>query len=156
MKKILLIKFIILMLLISAPYLITKNIYSRVSTTQMSPLSAAKAQAFNKVDKYLASATEADRNKLVKYLGFYRSWYQAVTPAPQDLYNQLSRKAKKLAASIKEIAKEFTIQSKSLIGSSKLTKDGVTFYTEVINRLQNGQVNKTQAIKNPLRTFNRR
>ena len=107
-------------------------------------LNTAETKAFAEVNTYLKSATQTDRDNLVNYLGYYRSWYQAVTPAPQDLFIKLSSNAKDLVKKIKDIAVEFTTQPAAMAGSSKLTKDGEKFYQDVIKKLKGGPLANIQ------------
>lgn len=74
-----------------------------------------------------------DLKKLGKYLAYYRSWYQAVTPAPRELVESLTDKAKDMLAHIKEAADTHFTQepAQKIAGASRLSLYGTKYYDQI-------------------------
>lgn len=108
----------------------------------MPKLQITAEQAFNKIkpqiDAYLKNATPSEREALISYLGYYRSWYQSTTPAPVELQKSLTPASNNLVNNIKEVAKAFTLHFSPTQrpGSSTLNQNGHDYYSQVIDYLQ--------------------
>lgn len=114
-------------------------------------------QAFNQIkpelDRYKAKVSPDQLSDLVNYLGYYRSWYQSVSPAPRDLTEKLSKQSNNLVNLIRKNAEPFvTDQSdanKSIVGASKLSQDGDEYYQMIIDYLNQ----KISSIPRPQRVY---
>jgi hypothetical protein len=117
---------------------------SEFTTQQRKPMPALQittAQVFNKIkpqlDAYLKDATPNEIDTLIKYLGYYRSWYQSTTPAPIDLQKSLTPKSNNIVNNIKDSARVFVKKTESFApGSSTLNQNGHDYYAQVIDYLQ--------------------
>lgn len=133
-------------------YLIPEDMQPKKETTKN------KSQiAFNRIkhdlDRYKESKVgQSELQDLIEYLGYYRSWYQSVSPAPQELYQKLSRKSRQLVELIKKNAKQFEItrqqddRTKPMMGSSRLTNNGHEYYQLTIDNLS-GQESRSSILK---------
>jgi len=100
-------------------------------------------QASRAFDAYQATdPSPQDINNVLKYVTYYRSWYQAVTPAPINLINSLSPAAKAYIKQLQAIAKIFETIPENRPGSSRLSMAGNCFYQKII-RLTKHQVRDT-------------
>lgn len=140
-----------------------------ISLCAMSQLNSIRytddiANALNLAQQELAiyqqqNVPVGDHENLINFLQFYKSWYQAVTPAPINLIIQLSPQAMAYVNSLKRIAEQagFVVlrepafshwpkgkDSFAQAGRSKLKPIGDTFYQAVIKitkqQLQNNRV----------------
>lgn len=59
------------------------------------------------VDEFLFGSSTLEKENFAKFLTYYRSYYQAVTPPPYELRNSLTKKTKKIIEKIKNYAKVF-------------------------------------------------
>lgn len=96
-------------------------------------LHRALVTAQQALNEYQHSAPEQDYQNLLEYMRYYRSWYQAVTPAPIRLVEQLSPAALKFIAQIKHAASPFTRAPQGIPGSTRLTEEGERFYRTLIS-----------------------
>lgn len=89
------------------------------------------------LESYVQTASLEDLNNLKKYISFYRSWYQAVAPAPRNLEATLSPQAKKAVALIKTTAEKYFMQEpiQRMPGASRLSVDGTKYYDKIIQWL---------------------
>ncbi len=84
----------------------------------------------------------AEGERLVEYLGFYRSWYQSVTPASTALIDSLSTAALEYVGKLQKIVAENRDLAArkgapgTMTGSSRLTELGSKFYETIINQLR--------------------
>jgi hypothetical protein len=99
-------------------------------------------EAFDKVlpklRDYEAKTTPAERDNFVKYLEYYKSWYQSVTPAPVEITNKLTPNDRAAEYAIKYEAQDFVTEpvqteEKPRMGASKLSRAGEDYYLMVIN-----------------------
>lgn len=107
---------------------------------------AAQKKPSEKFKKALAHAKKEikqlhlyrdDLKHLIEYIEFYTSWYQAVTPAPRDLYDSLSDEAHEFVEELKTIAKVFERKPKPfLMGATRLNPEGKIFYQRVLKSLR--------------------
>lgn len=89
--------------------------------------------------KKAPTTTPQELEKVINYLSFYRSWYQAVTPAPTDSYKQLSEESKKLVDQLKRWGDTFIAEPEKMMpGASRLSEEGQSFYQAVIAALKAG------------------
>lgn len=105
-------------------------------------LQQSLAAAQRALTAYQHAAPEQDYQNLVAFLHYYRSWYQAVTPAPMGLISSLSPAALKFIAQLKAIAKSFVRAPQGIPGSSRLTAPGEQFYQSVIAMAQSQLIDK--------------
>lgn len=106
----------------------------------------AVAMAQKAVNVYQQTAPEQEFPIMLEFLRYYRSWYQAVTPAPIRLVEQLSPAALKFIAQLKSIANRFTQTPQAgLMGASRLSAEGERFYQQVITMVQSQLIEGKQA-----------
>lgn len=91
---------------------------------------------------YRQSAPEQEYPIMLEFLHYYRSWYQAVTPPPMSLVEQLSPAALKFIAQLKFIARQFEQAPRGIPGASRLTIQGEQFYQTVIDMVQSQLIDK--------------
>lgn len=113
-----------------------------VSDMQLQRALVTAQQALN---EYQYSAPEQDYQNLLEYVRYYRSWYQAVTPAPIRLVEQLSPAALKFIAQIKYAVSPFTRAPQGIPGSTRLTETGEQFYRTVISMIESQLIDKQMA-----------
>ncbi|MFA6065900.1 MAG: hypothetical protein WC707_01840 [Candidatus Babeliaceae bacterium] len=100
------------------------------------PASLVAFQAIETAIKdYRAHNTEQDLNNLYRYMSYFHSWYQSVTPPPAIYFDVLSPDAKRLVANIQETARQFEVAGGSIAGSKRLSGEGENFYRYVLERL---------------------
>jgi hypothetical protein len=89
------------------------------------------------IESSLQTTSLEELENLKYYISFYRSWYQAVTPAPKNLEDTLSPQAKKSVNLIKSTAEKYFMQEpiQRMPGASRLSLDGTKYYDKVINWL---------------------
>ncbi|HVW98990.1 MAG TPA: hypothetical protein VHA52_00900 [Candidatus Babeliaceae bacterium] len=85
---------------------------------------------------YKRTASSTDINRLYEYLTYYRSWYQAVTPPPSDLYESLSDQAKALIKQLKHYAEQFIQHPPARAGATSLSKEGDQWYQNILSLLR--------------------
>lgn len=91
------------------------------------------------IAKYKETATPQELEKVINYLTYYRSWYQAVSPAPADSYKQMSPNSKKLVNQLRELGDRFIVKPEKMMpGSSRLSPEGDNFYQTAIEELKAG------------------
>jgi hypothetical protein len=108
-------------------------------------LKQALASAQKAINVYQRSAPEQEYQILLEFLRYYRSWYQAVTPAPISLIERLSPAALKFIAQLKFIAKTFEQKAQAMPGATRLSETGDQFYQAVIAMVENQLINKQLA-----------
>lgn len=106
-----------------------------------SALENALGEAQNALKTYKATnPSSADKADVAEYLTYYRSWYQAVRPASVELIERIkaNQATQTYIDMLKLIVKKyrFVQRPSGLMGASKLSSDGNTFYQEVINSAQ--------------------
>ena len=96
-------------------------------------ITAPLIQASQALDEYTATCPHgADQANLIQYLNYYRSWYQAVTPAPRALVESLSPAAVIFIDQLRAIAEQFITTPEQRPGASKLSAAGNCFYQKII------------------------
>jgi len=108
-------------------------------------LQQSLAVAQKALNVYQRSAPEQEFPIMLEFLHYYRSWYQAVTPAPMELIRHLSPAALKFIAQLKAIAQTFTRAPQNIPGSSRLTEQGEQFYEAVMRMAQSQLIDKQMA-----------
>lgn len=106
-----------------------------------SRVQSALADAKKALNVYVAASRPENPNSedMVKYLGYFKSWYQSVKPAPVELYDKInsSQAATAYINELKRIAQQFKKEpTPGMSGASSLSADGVTFYQYVIDMAQ--------------------
>jgi hypothetical protein len=94
------------------------------------------------LSSYKRTAPLSDVRRLRDYLGYYRSWYQAVTPAPKALYESLSPEARAVANQLKEYAQRFVQPHTGIPGATTLSKEGNAWYQTVLSWLHDNATPK--------------
>lgn len=126
-------------------------------------------EAFDKIkprlEQYAREASPEERGNFANYVGYYRSWggYQAVSPAPREVTQNLTKEENKLAQEIKRVAEVFVSkkeQSKpsirpetQVIGRSTLSPEGDEYYQRVIDYINNPTFDKPTREPKPMREF---
>ncbi len=98
-------------------------------------------QAFDnvlpKLKEYSSQASMAEKENFLKYLDFYRSWYQSVTPAPVEITNKLTANDRAAEYAIKYEAQDFIQPAQNSgiprMGASSLSKAGDDYYLMIKN-----------------------
>lgn len=104
------------------------------------------AMAQKALNTYQQTAPAQEFPVTLAFLHYYRSWYQAVTPAPIRLIESLSPAALKFIAQLKALANQFTQTPQAgLMGASRLSPEGERFYEKVIDMVQNQLIEGKQA-----------
>jgi len=117
------------------PYFQKNSVAPDCSEIRFNHALAAAQQALT---LYKYRGPQAEYNKLIDYLQYYRSWYQAVTPAPRSLVEQLSSDALLYVKNLQSAVNEFALVSPAIagsrgqIGASTLSPEGERFYQKVI------------------------
>ncbi len=97
-------------------------------------------KALQKADKRIEKLDGISKNdlmNLIEYLEFYASWYAAVTPAAAGLREALSPDASTFVQKMKKYAKPLQKKTdRRLMGSSRLSEEGKTFYKNVLQVLR--------------------
>jgi hypothetical protein len=120
-------------------------------TTQTNPdisqlqIQRALMTAQQALNVYQRNAPEQEYALLYEYMQYYRSWYQAVTPAPIQLVEQLSPAALKFIAQLKYAAQPFTRAPRNMPGSSRLTAQGEQFFQAVVQMVRSQLLDKQLA-----------
>jgi hypothetical protein len=74
-----------------------------------------------------------------EYLSYYRSFFQAVTPAPREIYDAVYAygPSREFVEGVIKIAEDnFTRPARAMAGSSKLTADGERYFQKVLSLIQ--------------------
>ena len=105
-----------------------------ISCVDSQKVTKALPAAYKDIERYFATASDADKTRLAQYLTYYRSegHYQAVTPAPYELRKSLSAPAQALFKRLVYRARPFTRAPRALPGASRLTKEGEEYYERII------------------------
>jgi hypothetical protein len=105
-------------------------------------LSQHKALDMSKqaISQFFQKASATDKKNFEKYLSYYRSVYQSVTPAPRKLCEALSQQAKQLFEQIKVYVGQapalWDVEKRARFGASKLSAKGEQFYQDLIQYTQ--------------------
>ena len=103
----------------------------------LKPLDEAMLKLDNVLYNFTTHVTRPDIVTIVEYMKYYKSWYQAVTPAPIKLVNALSQQDKRFIEQVKQIVQPFQVTSPTArLGASTLTRDGEILYEYVLAKLK--------------------
>jgi predicted AAA+ superfamily ATPase len=89
------------------------------------------------LDTFLSKATQKQKDAFGAFLKTYKSWYQSVTPASQQVvqnYRNLPVEAHEAMGAIRAIADQFTSEPVALAGGSRLSSDGNEYYQALISQ----------------------
>lgn len=108
-----------------------------IASTEVELLQAIQEGSQVLVD-FSKTASLDELKALQDYLGYYKSWYQRVTPATQSVLEALSQNALATANKLKALGDRFKIEKKTtLAGATSLSKQGDKYYKYIKTLLAN-------------------
>jgi hypothetical protein len=126
-----------LLFLLSASIILPIISFEEQTTTPHNGSRYTIQRAADLVRNYKNSESSTEVLKTTNYLNYYRSWYQAVAPAPVGFFESLSPKSQNFIAEIKKLAEKFVVTPEKMMpGASKLSAEGEKFYQKVIAQLK--------------------
>lgn len=122
---------------------IDRQLAEEAAQSRKEPKTAQNAfdNVLPKLRNYESKAKPAERENFVKYLNFYKSWYQSTPPAPVEITRQLTNNDREAEHAIRHEAQSFVeepAQNDNMprMGASKLSPAGEEYYRMVLNYLQ--------------------